>query len=58
MEVDDEGDASPVRGTFKIEEAEAAWNYILLMEDSSMGIHNPGYARALVQNSIEALSGN
>jgi hypothetical protein len=28
------------------------------MEDKSMGAHNPKYAKALVQNSIEALSAN
>jgi hypothetical protein len=60
VEIDEDGeiDVSPVRGTFTITEAEAAWNYILLMEDKSMGAHNPKYAKALVQNSIEALSAN
>ena len=60
VEIDEEGnvDVSPVRGTYKIAEAEAAWNYILLMEDKSMGAHNPKYAKALIKNSIEALSAN
>lgn len=49
-------DGHPVVGTYKIEEAEAAWNYLLVMEDSSEGIHNPAYAKALVANSNEALS--
>jgi len=35
--------------------AKAAWNYIYLLEDSSEGIHNPDYAKALLANSIEAL---
>ena len=48
-------DDSPVKGTFTILEAEAAWNYLFVTEDKSKGIHNPGYARALIQNSIEAL---
>ena len=34
----------------------AAWNYILIEEDRSMGIHNPDYAEALLNNSINALS--
>jgi len=44
-----------VRGTFTIEEAQAAWNYILILEDASNGIHNPEYSKALIKNSIEAL---
>ena len=36
-------------------EAKAAWNWITLHEDGSKGIHNPAYAKALLQNSIEAL---
>jgi len=34
--------------------AQAAWNFALLREDRSSGIHNPGYAKALLKNSIEA----
>lgn len=49
-------DGHPVEGTYKIDEAEAAWNYLLVMEDASEGIHNPSYARALVKNSLEALN--
>jgi hypothetical protein len=48
-------DGHPQRGTFTLKEAQAAWNYLLIMEDASMGIHNPAYARALIKNSIEAL---
>jgi len=42
-------------GIFTVEEAQAAWNYKTLLEDQSRGIHNPGYSRALLKNSIEAL---
>lgn len=35
--------------------AQAIWNYKTLYEDQSHGIHNPGYSRALLANSIEAL---
>lgn len=48
-------DGHPNTGTFTIVEAQAAWNYILIMEDKSNGIHNPEYAKALISNSIEAL---
>ena len=42
-------------GIFTTAEAQAAWNYMTLLEDASQGVHNPGYARALLENSIEAL---
>ncbi|RKN82383.1 hypothetical protein [Ulvibacterium marinum] len=42
-------------GIFTTEQAQAAWNYMTLLEDQSNGIHNPGYSRALLTNSIEAL---
>ena len=45
----------PVPGTYDILEAEAAWNYLLILEDGSNGVHNPEYAKALIKNSIEAL---
>ena len=49
-------DGHPVEGTFTILEAEAAWNYMLIMEDSSKGVHNPTYSKALINNSIKALT--
>ena len=42
-------------GTYAAKYAQAAWNYRTLLEDKSKGIHNPGYTRALLKNSIEAL---
>ncbi|MBT8308446.1 MAG: NapC/NirT family cytochrome c [Maribacter sp.] len=45
----------PVPGTYTIQEAEAAWNYLLILEDGSKGVHNPKYAKALIKNSIEVL---
>jgi len=36
----------------------AVWNYILVEEDRSMGIHNPAYAEALLTNSIAAIDGS
>jgi len=48
-------DGHPVPGNFTIQEAEAAWNYLFILEDGSKGVHNPKYAKALIKNSIEAL---
>jgi len=46
----------PVVGTYDIVDAEAAWNYLLVMEDNSKGTHNPDYAKALIANSVELLT--
>lgn len=35
----------------------ALFNHRYLYQDHSHGIHNPGYARALLQNSLEAVEG-
>lgn len=48
-------DDSPVQGTFSINAAGAAWNYIFVLEDQSKGVHNPAMVEALLQNSIETL---
>lgn len=48
-------DDHPVPGSYPIVEAQAAWNYLFVLEDASNGVHNPGYAKALIKNSIEAL---
>ncbi len=45
----------PVPGTYTLQEAEAAWNYLFILEDASKGVHNPTYAKALIKNSIQAL---
>ncbi len=42
--------------SYEADVAGALWNYILLEEDASMGIHNPDYATALLTNSINALT--
>ncbi|MFC2177066.1 hypothetical protein ACFLRH_01470 [Actinomycetota bacterium] len=55
-EGDEEEGFHPVVGSYPAAEAEAMWNYILLaVEDSSLGVHNPGYTRALIEASLEAL---
>ncbi len=48
-------DGHPVKGTYTLIEAQAAWNYLFILEDASGGIHNPNYAKALIKNSIQAL---
>jgi len=38
--------------SYQADSVGALWNYILLEEDASSGIHNPAYAKALLNNSI------
>ncbi len=44
-----------VPGTYGIDTVGAMYNYKTVQEDRSMGVHNPPYILALLQNSIEAL---
>ena len=37
-------------------QAAAVWNFLLVWEDRSLGVHNTEYAAALLQNSLDALS--
>ncbi len=37
-------------------QAAALWNFLYIMEDHSLGVHNPTYAQALLINTLEALS--
>ena len=46
---------SPVLGLYDFLDAQAAWNFILVEEDKSEGVHNPAYVEALLQNTIDAL---
>jgi len=55
---DENGEVHPLVGTFPILTAEAAWNYLLIYEDASKGVHNPKYSKALITNSLEKLSAN
>ena len=49
-------DGHPVVGEYPEAEAGALWNYIYIaVEDTSKGVHNPGYTKALLEASIEAL---
>ena len=38
------------------DEAGAVMNLLYIDEDASIGVHNPGYVRALLKNSIQAMS--
>jgi hypothetical protein len=41
---------------YQADSAGAVWNYILLEEERSMGVHNPSYAEDLLNASIAALA--
>ncbi|MHB1377314.1 MAG: hypothetical protein ACYCXB_07825 [Candidatus Humimicrobiaceae bacterium] len=51
--IDDKG--AGIVGTFTSEQAGALWNYKTVTEDRSNGLHNPGYAKFLLQTGIDAL---
>jgi hypothetical protein len=47
----------PIPGTYQVTESQALWNYIFIgVEDSSFGVHNPTYTKALLDWSIDALN--
>lgn len=55
---DDDGDLEQNRsiaGTYPEAVVNAMWNYMFVLEDQSMGVHNPGFARALLQQGLDDL---
>ncbi len=48
-------DGSGIPGTFSSEQAGALWNYKTVIEDKSVGVHNPQFAKFLLQTAIDAL---
>ncbi len=44
-----------VPGTYSSARAGALWNYLTVLEDRSDGVHNPKYAKDLLQAAIDAL---
>ncbi len=44
-------------GTYPAEVAEAMWNFMFVREDQSRGVHNPPFARALLEYALTALGG-
>jgi PKD repeat protein len=47
-----------ITADYTAEQLKAAYNYMLVEEDQSMGIHNPKYEVQLLQSSILAISGD
>ena len=48
-------DGHPNPGVYPVEEVAALYNFLLIEEDKSEGVHNPPYAEALLTNTIEAI---
>ncbi len=49
-------DGYAVTGTYTSAQAGALWNYrMVVLEDRSGGVHNPGYAKFLLETGIDAL---
>jgi len=46
----------PITGTYDMVLVQAFFNWVGLEEDRSMGVHNPQYVKALLQNSIDAVN--
>ncbi len=46
---------SPVPGTVPMVQAQAVFNYLGVKYDRSLGVHNPKYVNAILQNTIAAL---
>ncbi len=53
-ELDPEGFRS-VDDTFPEEVVNAMWNYVMVQEDQSMGIHNPAYTKAMLEYALDVL---
>ncbi len=51
--MDEDGDA--VVGTYSSAQAGALWNYFMVTDDRSDGVHNPQYTKFLLQTAIAAL---
>jgi nitrate/TMAO reductase-like tetraheme cytochrome c subunit len=46
---------SGITGTFTSEQVGALWNYKTVEEDRSMGVHNPKFAKSLLETALDAL---
>ncbi len=46
----------PIVGVHPMANARAFYNWVGLTEDRSLGVHNPRYVEALLENSIEAIT--
>jgi hypothetical protein len=52
--LDPEGFRS-VDGVFPEDVANAMWNYVMVQEDQSHGVHNPGYTKAMLEYALQVL---
>ena len=48
-------DGEVVPGTYPVDYARAYYNYIGIEEDRSMGVHNPKYVVAILENTLQSL---
>jgi hypothetical protein len=44
-----------VAGTYPQAQAAAVWNWAMVSDDRSMGVHNPSYIKSLLNNALAAL---
>ncbi len=51
------GDNRSATGFFPEETVAAMWNYMFVYNDQSKGVHNPAFARALLEQAKTALGG-
>ncbi|MES0338425.1 MAG: hypothetical protein ABUK15_00005 [Anaerolineales bacterium] len=48
-------DGHPNPGTFPAAQTQAAWNWIyIVLEDKSLGVHNPAYTKAMLEAGLAA----
>jgi hypothetical protein len=56
MDSDPERVNRSVEGTYPAEVAAAMWNYMFVLEDQSLGVHNTLFAKLLLQQAIDAVT--
>ena len=52
--VEEDGVVDPVPGTYPKAQAAAVWDWTMLSEDGSLGVHNPDYAMDLLDAGLAA----
>jgi len=50
-----DANGNPVVGSYPEAQADALWNWLYIDQDSSKGVHNAPYAKALLQASLDAM---
>jgi len=53
----EDGEWNDVSGEFPANVAAAFWNYMAVVEDRSLGLHNPTYVKGILEGSIAELGG-